>query len=112
MIENSKCDFDMIQALLWGTTCVLVYSVTSCGADEMSMEGRSGIEVFPGEMRDIDVKSFVAEMRVGWSLGNSLDTRNKDKTRWGNPWPNQEIIDTVYEAGYRTLRLKLQFLLI
>lgn len=59
----------------------------------------------PGTIRDISSMDLVAEMGVGWNLGNSLDVESTDKTDWGNPLPSQQIIDKVYDMGFRTLRV-------
>ena len=44
-------------------------------------------------------------MGVGWNLGNSFDTRSRDKTFWGNPLPTKEMIDAVRQMGFKTLRI-------
>ncbi len=48
---------------------------------------------------------FVANMGVGWNLGNSLDTKNSDETYWGNPKATQELIDAISSKGFKTLRV-------
>ena len=58
-----------------------------------------------GSIRNITSTDLVAEMGVGWNLGNSLDVESTDKTAWGNPLPSQEIINKVYSLGFRTLRI-------
>ncbi len=57
------------------------------------------------EMRDISSTELVAEMGVGWNLGNSFDVRNSDKTVWGNPLPLSTHINAVKEMGFETLRI-------
>ncbi len=61
----------------------------------------------PGTIRDITSAELVAEMGVGWNLGNSLDVESADKTAWGNPLPSQAIINKVYDMGFRTLRVPI-----
>lgn len=62
---------------------------------------------------------FLNQITVGWNLGNSLDScvsgeyRNLDgrqetsfyETAWGNPVVTKELIDSVYEAGFNTIRI-------
>jgi len=60
-----------------------------------------------GEARDISSFDLVGEMGVGWNLGNSFDVRSVDKTAWGNPLPNREMIDGVRAMGFRTLRIPI-----
>ncbi|MCU4157274.1 cellulase family glycosylhydrolase [Carboxylicivirga sp. A043] len=48
---------------------------------------------------------FVANMGVGWNLGNTLDTKNVDETQWGNPLATKELIDAIKAKGFKTLRV-------
>lgn len=66
------------------------------------------------EMRDISSKELVKELKVGWSLGNTLDggnSGNKGKspdiieTAWGNPVTTKEMIDNVKSAGFNIIRV-------
>lgn len=58
-----------------------------------------------GEIRDISSLELVAEMGVGWNLGNSFDVRDADKTAWGNPLPTSTHIKAIKEFGFKTLRI-------
>ncbi len=58
-----------------------------------------------GEMRGLDAKSLVSEMKTGWNLGNSLDAIGADETSWGNPVTTQEMIDVVKAQGFDVLRV-------
>jgi len=60
-----------------------------------------------GIIRNMSSMDLVAEMGVGWNLGNSLDVESVDKTDWGNPLPSQQIIDRVFDMGFRTLRIPI-----
>ena len=60
-----------------------------------------------GEARDISSFDLVAEMGVGWNLGNSFDVISRDKTAWGNPTPSKSIIDAVKAMGFNTLRIPI-----
>jgi len=71
--------------------------------DPTETEGPYGI----GEARDISSFDLVAEMGVGWNLGNSFDVRSRDKTNWGNPKPTKAVIDAVREMGFQTLRIPI-----
>lgn len=61
-------------------------------------------EVDYGEMRDIDIHDLVAEMKTGWNLGNTLDSKGGE-TAWGNPVTTHEMIDAVAKAGFNTIRI-------
>lgn len=55
----------------------------------------------PGSMTPQEVVNF---MSPGWNLGNSFDG-DPNVTSFGNPAPNQTLIDAVHAAGFKTLRL-------
>jgi len=59
---------------------------------------------------------IIADMGVGWNLGNTLDSNGEwlrrgsgapknYETAWGNPLTSQELIQTVADAGFKTIRL-------
>lgn len=58
---------------------------------------------------------FVRNMGTGWNLGNTFDVKNASaaksmedfETYWGNPSTTKKIIDTVREAGFRTIRIPI-----
>ena len=47
---------------------------------------------------------FLAEMGLGWNLGNSLDVP-EDETAWGNPMVTPELLSAVAEAGFDLVRI-------
>lgn len=49
-------------------------------------------------------QDVVKLMSPGWNLGNSFDG-NPNVTSFGNPAPNQTLINAVHAAGFKTLRL-------
>ena len=76
-------------------------------ADEPAYEGVAG--------------EFYANMGVGWNLGNSLDstgdwlktglgTPSSYETAWGNPVITPELIQTVKDAGFGTIRLPVTWM--
>lgn len=58
-----------------------------------------------GEIRNLTPTQLVADMGPGWNFGNSFDVRSKDKTAWGNPLPSTNVVDAVFNRGFKTLRL-------
>ena len=48
--------------------------------------------------------ALVKAMSPGWNLGNSFDG-SPNVTSWGNPAPNQTLINAVHAAGFNLLRL-------
>lgn len=66
------------------------------------------------EENDVNSKTpaeFVAEMTVGWNLGNSFDAWGgsglEDETHWGNPKTTKEMIDAVHEKGFDCIRIPI-----
>ncbi|MEM5947337.1 cellulase family glycosylhydrolase [Spirochaetia bacterium 38H-sp] len=47
---------------------------------------------------------LVEQMTVGWNLGNTMDAI-EGETSWGNPETSYELLKTVREAGFDTLRI-------
>ena len=63
-----------------------------------------------------DAKQTVADMGLGWNLGNSLDSYSgttiggnrgstSSETAWGNPATTKAMIDMVKESGVKTVRV-------
>lgn len=55
------------------------------------------------------VKDLVAQMKVGWNLGNTLDALGGEgvdsETAWGNPVTTKPMIDAVAAAGFNVIRI-------
>lgn len=51
----------------------------------------------------------VRDMFMGWNLGNTLDAQDSE-TAWGNPVTTQEMIDTVRDAGFKTVRIPVTWM--
>ncbi len=52
-------------------------------------------------------RAFVAQMGVGWNLGNTFDAKGPDETAWRNPFTTKEMIDMVADKGFKTLRIPI-----
>lgn len=63
----------------------------------------------PGKIRGLTPAQLIAEMTVGWNLGNSLDATSasglKAETSWGNPKTTKAMIDAVKARGFNTIRI-------
>jgi aryl-phospho-beta-D-glucosidase BglC (GH1 family) len=62
----------------------------------------------PGSMRDLTSLQLSKKMSPAWNLGNSLDAVPAE-TSWGNPLVSQRLIDAVKAAGFKTLRLPVNW---
>ena len=66
-------------------------------------------------MRDIPSTELVKEMKVGWNLGNTLDSVIQNpkgtelpsdwETAWGQPVTTKAMIDNVASQGFNVLRV-------
>ena len=58
---------------------------------------------------DISPMDLVADMKIGWNLGNSLDATGgvgiTSELAWGNPKTKEAMIDAVIEAGFNVIRI-------
>ena len=55
-------------------------------------------------VRGLGATELVAEMKVGWNLGNTMDALGGE-TAWGNPTVTQEMIDALADKGFNTIRI-------
>ncbi|MDS0525280.1 cellulase family glycosylhydrolase [Clostridium sp. SHJSY1] len=62
----------------------------------------------PTEMRDISAMDLVKDMKVGWNLGNTLESTGGE-TGWGNPKTTRKMIDEIKNAGFNTLRIPVRW---
>lgn len=97
---------------------LMLVSLSSCGKDDPS--AAAGTEtsaaetqeeasaVVHDEMRDISSSELVKEIRIGWSLGNTLDADGSGvsaETAWGNVKTTKEMITAVKDAGFNIVRI-------
>jgi len=51
---------------------------------------------------------FVAKVKIGWNLGNTLDG-SPNETSWGNPKTTKAMITAIKEAGFNTIRIPVSW---
>ncbi|MDE5825151.1 MAG: glycoside hydrolase family 5 protein, partial [Lachnospiraceae bacterium] len=71
------------------------------------------------DMEDLTAMDIVKDMKIGWNIGNTLDSTRTDITRidapykfetaWGNPKVTPELIDTVLGAGFNVIRVPVSW---
>ena len=92
----------MKKKLLTLSACGLIAVMGLCGC---------GAKVPAQELTIADVSpmELVADMKIGWNLGNTLDAVGgmgiMSETAWGNPKTKQEMIDAVLDAGFNVIRI-------
>ncbi len=93
------------------------YTITS--TDESPDASDSVIETESDNIAsDTSAQEFVSQITIGWNLGNSLDSCVNDdmrndgtidsslyETAWGNPVVTKELIDSVSNAGFNSIRI-------
>ena len=57
-----------------------------------------------GEFTDKTSSQLLAEMKLGWNLGNSLDAP-EGETAWGNPVVTPELLQSVAASGFDLVRI-------
>ncbi len=90
-------------------------SFASCSSEEVGGPNRQddGTTVTPDDTPEVDDQAilagmeFVADMGVGWNLGNTLDAHGSDETAWGNAYTTKGMIDMIKERGFNTLRIPI-----
>lgn len=74
---------------------------------EVKQEGNAAVS--SEQVNQMTSSEIVADMKIGWNLGNTLDsydTKGSDnETGWGNPKTTKAMIDTVKEAGFNAVRI-------
>ena len=82
------------------------FSVESGNIPEITIEAK--------QIPDKECFQFVKDMKTGWNLGNTLEAYSQGKMygddtsseeSWGNPVTTREMIDTLKNAGFRTVRI-------
>ena len=93
----------------------MLLSLSGCG-DKNTADGgepangqSSSASAVNDEIRDIPSTELVKEIKVGWSLGNTLDSTGgsgvDSETSWGNIVTTKEMITTVKDAGFNIIRI-------
>lgn len=93
----------------------------SDNSEVQSTDGNSDSEPEKQERNDpmniTSAKDLVAQMKIGWNLGNTLDAMDSSKERqglesetsWGNRLTTKSMIDVVKKAGFNVLRIPVSW---
>ncbi len=77
--------------------------------DIAELTGSAGTTASSDEVNSMTSAEIVADIKVGWNLGNTLDSHNTygsdTETGWGNPKTTQAMIDAVQAAGFNAVRV-------
>ncbi|MDD7294429.1 MAG: cellulase family glycosylhydrolase [Oscillospiraceae bacterium] len=76
-------------------------------AGEVKQAGNAAVS--SEQVNQMTSSEIVADMKIGWNLGNTLDSFDTDssdnETGWGNPKTTKAMIDTVKAAGFNAVRI-------
>lgn len=110
--------FSKVTAVL--AAAVMMFSFAACenNSDNDSAADSDKTSVSePAPMRDIPSTELVKEMKVGWNLGNTLDSTITNpkgtelpsdwETAWGQPVTTKAMIDSVAAQGFNVLRVPI-----
>lgn len=99
---------------------LILLSASGCGNNENSENGEvqnggndggqsSAASTVNDEIRDIPSTELVKEIKIGWSLGNTLDSTGgsgvDSETSWGNIVTTKEMMTAVKDAGFNIVRI-------
>ncbi len=94
------------------TAAVMLASLAGCSKDEVqdspAETQAAEAAVVHDEIRDIPSAELVKEIKIGWSLGNTLDSTATGigaETAWGNKKTTKEMITAVKDAGFNGIRV-------
>lgn len=84
------------------------------GGPEETEPSREEVQEAEITMKDVSPMDLVKEMKIGWNLGNTLDSTSKSigvnvEMAWGNPRTTQEMIDTIIEQGFNVIRIPVSW---
>jgi len=93
-----------------------VFAVSALGTAVHFSYFSDNCENVSAELTSLSADEITSQMTIGWNLGNSLDSTasantpsdaspKKFATAWGNPEPTEELIETVNNAGFNTIRI-------
>ena len=97
-----------------GTT----YYFKLVASDEAGNTSKKTANARPAEEFILTSTEFAKQLTIGWNLGNTLDAHSNDtsnewcqglnsETCWGQPKTTQEMIEAVYAAGFKTIRIPI-----
>lgn len=77
---------------------------TACGEDEPANTPNAHNDPEAAPAVTYTAEEITSAMTVGWNLGNTLDAPDGE-TSWGQPLTTEDMIDKLYELGFKTIRI-------
>ena len=90
----------------WLTIVLACLLMAGCGA--APAESPPTTEETQPVYNTMTAEEAMQEMTIGWNLGNTFDAP-EGETSWGNPVTTKEMIQKLYDLGFRTLRIPISW---
>jgi len=101
---------NLIFAIALALACCLFVTVTCIEEPpENKLPGDSEVVENPEITADESAVDFVAKIRIGWNLGNTLDAHPNGETSWGNPKTTKAMITAIKDAGFNAIRIPVSW---
>lgn len=113
---------NIIKRLAAAAVIISMAALTGCGAnsdtvnENDSTANTASVSEEKGaaaEWDDLDQSEITKAMGMGWNLGNQLEAASNkipSETVWGNPTIKEELIKSVKEQGFNTIRIPVSYL--
>ena len=97
------------------SACILSLAGCGTGNDISAADNTStAVPTSDAEWNELGQEEITKAMGMGWDLGNQLEASNAgipSETAWGNPVITEDLIKTVKEQGFNTVRIPVSYLL-
>lgn len=111
----------LMRCVSLAAAAALTLALAGCGKDtapdaeetSAATEQVTEAEVQASSWDELDQNAITAAMGMGWNLGNQLEASSggiPSETAWGNPVITEELIKTVKEQGFNTVRIPVSYL--
>ena len=90
----------------WLTIVLACLLMAGCGA--APAESPPTTEETQPVYNTMTAEEAMQEMTIGWNLGNTFDAPEGELS-WGNPMTTKEMIQKLYDLGFRTLRIPISW---
>lgn len=85
---------------------LLAMSLFGCGEEKEFMQNSHNDP--EADTKGYTMDELMEAMGLGWNLGNTFDAP-EGETSWGAPVTTKEMIDTIHELGFNTMRLPVSW---
>lgn len=111
--------FIMVFALLLGGCTANTPAPSVSGETDTLIQKEQPVYDENHPMASLQAADVVKEMKIGWNLGNTMDSTNTNymktmkasswETCWGNPVTTKELIQAVIDRGFNVIRIPVSW---